>query len=121
MKIKYEISSTILYCQSKIIKKIYTPVLTSSNLHTSLDKLADGHGTKQNTGFSENWKANNIYDFAGNCYEFTQEADSTYSRAYRGGYYDYYGSLRPASYRLHNAPTSTISDHGSRPTLYLIP
>ena len=30
LKIKYEISSTKLYCQSKIIKKIYTPVLTSS-------------------------------------------------------------------------------------------
>ena len=85
------------------------------------DNTADGHGTKQNTGFSENWKANNIYDFAGNCYEFTQEAYNPYSRAYRGGYYDYYGSLRPASYRLYNAPTDTSSTYGSRPTLYLIP
>ena len=36
------------------------------------DNTADGHGTKQNTGFSENWKANNIYDFAGNFFELTQ-------------------------------------------------
>lgn len=39
MKIEYEISSTILYCQSKIIKKIYTPVLTSSyNDYTTFEK-----------------------------------------------------------------------------------
>ena len=29
---------------------------------------------KQNTGSNENWKANNIYDLAGNCGEYTQEA-----------------------------------------------
>ena len=45
---------------------------------------ATGHGSKQATGFSESWKANNIYDFAGNCWEFTQEADGAGSRAYRG-------------------------------------
>lgn len=108
MKIKYEISSTILYCQSKIIKKIYTPVLTSS-------------GTKQNTGYSESWKANNIYDFAGNCYEFIQEANGTNFRALRGGYYDGNGSGYPASSRGGSIPTSTDSYNGSRPTLYLIP
>ena len=34
----------------------------------------DGYGTKQITGYSEFWKANNIYDLAGNCFEWTQEA-----------------------------------------------
>ena len=29
---------------------------------------------KQNTGSNENWKANNVYDLAGNCGEYTQEA-----------------------------------------------
>ena len=38
------------------------------------DNTADGHGSPQNTGFSESWKANNIYDFAGNFSEFSQEA-----------------------------------------------
>ena len=37
----------------------------------------DGAGSKQDTGFSEYWKANNIYDLAGNCIEWTTEAEST--------------------------------------------
>ena len=57
----------------------------------------DKYGSKQNTGYSEYWKANNIYDLAGNCYEWTQEAIRTTYRGIRGGYYGYNGSLRPAS------------------------
>ena len=82
---------------------------------------ATGHGSKQNTGFSESWKANNIYDFAGNCYELTQEAYSTRYRACRGGLYDSNGSNTPVSYRVGGNPTNTFSFYGSRPTLYLIP
>ena len=82
---------------------------------------ATGHGSKQNTGFSESWKANNIYDFAGNCFEFTQEANSTNYRAIRGGYYSNYGSYNPASCRGGGIPTNTSGGVGSRPTLYLIP
>ena len=85
------------------------------------NNTADGHGTKQNTGSSESWKANNIYDFAGNCREFTQEANGTYGRAYRGGGYDANGSNSPASARGNNYPTYPDSCYGSRPTLYLIP
>ena len=83
------------------------------------DNTATGHGSKQNTGFSESWKANNIYDFAGNCWEFTQEAGFTDSRAYRGGGYNDPGSVSPASHRLSSFPTD--SSLGYRPTLYLIP
>ncbi len=85
------------------------------------DNTATGHGSKKNTGFSESWKANNIYDFAGNCLEWTQEAYGTYSRAYRGGYYGNFGSSNPASFRSSYTPTSPFSNIGSRPTLYLIP
>ena len=85
------------------------------------NNTATGHGTKQNTGFSESWKANNIYDFAGNCWEFTQEALSTNSRALRGGGCNNRGSSIPASYRGTSSPTDTNSGLGSRPTLYLIP
>ena len=91
---------------------------TWGNYHNN---TADGHGSKQNTGFSESWKANNIYDFAGNCWEFTQEAYNPDGRAYRGGSYNNYGSYSPASFRYYYPPTSTYSDYGSRPTLYLIP
>ena len=61
-------------------------------------------GSPQNTGSSENWKANNIYDLAGNCWEWTQEAGSTDGRAYRGGYYNGYGSNYPASACSFNNP-----------------
>ncbi len=85
------------------------------------NNTADGHGSKQNTGFSENWKANNIYDFVGNCWERTQEADGTVNRVDRGSVYYYDGSSQPASVRGSSYPTNTTNSDGSRPTLYLIP
>ena len=36
------------------------------------------------TGRNSAWKTNNIYDLAGNCWEWTQEAYSTFNRARRG-------------------------------------
>ena len=117
-------------------------ITDSSTWGNYKNNTADGHGTKQNTGSSESWKANNIYDFAGNCEEFTQEASFTNGRACRGGYYYYDGSDYPASDRYFGYPTGsgsgsgsrppassrglvspdiTISLTGSRPTLYLIP
>ena len=41
---------------------------------------------KKNTGSNEAWQANNIYDMAGNCTEWTQEAIG-WSRVARGGNY----------------------------------
>ena len=95
-------------------------ITDSSTWGNYSNNTADGHGSKQNTGFSESWKANNIYDFAGNCNEFTQEASNTGGRANRGGAFGN-GSLYPASYRYDFTPTYTNSVSGSRPTLYLIP
>ena len=67
-------------------------------------------GSLQNTGSSENWKANNIYDLAGNVWEWTQEAFNTRFRASRGGNYDVYGSTYAASYRIHFYPGVSDSD-----------
>ena len=96
-------------------------ITDSSTWGNYSNNTANGHGSKQNTGFSESWKANNIYDFAGNCFEYTQEAYSTVGRAVRGGYCSINGSRSPASSRYSHAPTGGSSDDGSRPTLYLIP
>ena len=85
------------------------------------NNTATGKESKQNTGFSESWKANNIYDFAGNCYEYTQEAGNAICRAYRGGFFSSKGSNSAASNRSYFHPTSTYNSLGSRPTLYLIP
>ena len=96
-------------------------ITDSSTWGNYSNNTADGHGSKQNTGYSESWKANNIYDLAGNCDEFTQEADGAGYRAYRGGFFNGNGSYGPASDRINTVPTGTFSYCGSRPTLYLIP
>ena len=64
-------------------------------------------GSPQNTGSSENWKANNIYDLAGNVEEWTQEANNTSNRAIRGGYCFYNGSFHPASDRYNGNPDNS--------------
>ena len=68
-------------------------------------------GSLQNTGSSENWKANNIYDLAGNVWEWTQEAGGTSRRAGRGGCYNLHGSDYPASNRANNSPDGSDSDY----------
>ena len=76
-------------------------------------------GSKQNTGSNEAWKTNNIYDLAGNCREWTQEAGSTGNRAFRGGNYDCSGDNNQVTSRYGIYPTFTYSNFSSRPVLYL--
>ena len=81
----------------------------------------EGHGEKQDTGFSEKWKANNIYDFAGNCSEWTQEACNTGYRARRGGSCNDTGFNFPATVRAYNSPGfSGSSSYSSRATLFIM-
>ena len=75
---------------------------------------------KKNTGSNENWKANNIYDLAGNCREWTQEANSSFGRASRGGLYGGDGCNFPAGHRNCDIPDiSSFSDIASRASLYI--
>ena len=78
----------------------------SSSWGNYKDNTEEGAGTKQNTGYKETWKANNIYDLAGNCREWTQEARYTNLRASRGNCYDHSGSnsSSSASYRNVDFP-----------------
>ena len=70
------------------------------------------YGWKQNTGYSEYWKANNIYDLAGNCGECTQEASSNHSRDCRGGNFRCYDSSNALALgRMNNSPDSDVNDH----------
>ena len=96
-------------------------ITDSSTWGNYTNNTADGHGREQNTGSSESWKANNIYDFAGNCWEFTQEANHVNYRVSRGGSCYGGGSVDPASSRSFSLPAGTRSYDGTRPTLYLIP
>ena len=58
----------------------------------------------------------NIYDLAGNCYEWTMEAYSTDYRVLRGGFY---GTADPVSIRYCNLPTIGNGYDSFRPTLYI--
>ena len=73
------------------------------NYGDSVGRAATNSGSRQPGGTNEYWKVNNIYDLAGNVWEWTQENYSTgTSRSGRGGYYDDDGDYRPAAYRYAN-------------------
>ena len=71
------------------------------------------------TGRNEAWKANNIYDLAGNVWELTTEASSSDGRDSRGGGCSGSGSDYPASCRSSFYPGNTDFCIGFRPALYL--
>ena len=64
-----------------------------------------------NTGKTTFTMANNIYDLAGNCSEWTQEADYSNFRASRGGNYYSVGSFFPASNLINNDPDGSNHDY----------
>ena len=78
-----------------------------------------GAGSRRPTGYSETWKANNIYDLAGNVYDWTLEAYSTNYRRFRGGSYNSSGVYEPASYRDSVAPTISSFSYGCRSALWM--
>ena len=84
---------------------------TANNYTEGTTGYEKNAGSLQNTGSSENWKANNIYDLAGNVWEWTQEAGGTSRRAGRGGCYNLHGSGYPASNRANNSPVSSDFDN----------
>ena len=88
------------------------------NYHNSLAPANKNSGTKRTAGFSENWKVKNIYDLAGNVWEWTSEASSS-DFIFRGGYYDTDGSVFPVSFRSHLDVSSLSRDLGFRLRLYI--
>ena len=83
-----------------------------------VDETGATKGTKQveNTGY---YAVKNVYDLAGNVYDWTLEAIYTYDRVQRGGYYNTTSSLDTgAANRTSYGPTASNSYHGSRVTLY---
>ena len=71
------------------------------------------------TGSSEYTKVNNIYDMAGNVYDWILELDHVYFRVLRGGRYNNGGSSYPASGRYISNPTNTSTQPGCRTSLYI--
>lgn len=93
----------------------FSYINTSGNTATK----SQGSRTKVPTGSTERNKANNIYDLAGNVYDWTMESHGSDSRYLRGGYYDSDGYLRPAYYRLNDVPNGSLTYYGCRAVLYI--
>ena len=71
------------------------------------------------TGSREKWCANNIYDFAGNVAEWTQEQKESSFRVIRGGGYFGNGNGYPVAYRGYDNPNEDYFSRGFRAMLYI--
>ena len=104
-------------------EKTYAEIRDSRTWGNYSDSTGDAianSGAKRATGYSEAWKANNIYDLAGNVQEWTIEALYTSCRDNRGGYCTVSGSGHPAfSHFGTYGPSGTSSVGGTRPALYV--
>ena len=81
---------------------------------------SSGSGSPINTGSNTTYESNGIFDLAGNCFEWTQEANSTSDRIVRGGYYNGSGSKGPASDRYNTYLSYEGSNLSSRATLCML-
>ena len=87
----------------------YKDALVTANDRTTVLK-ASGEEQKLNTGVTTFTMANNIYDLAGNVWEWTQEANLDFARAGRGGYFSRNSSDGSASERYVSVPFYTKLD-----------
>jgi hypothetical protein len=71
------------------------------------------------TGASDTFKAKNIFDLAGNVYEWTMVSYRDSGRVIRGGVYILNGSDSSASGSNYNVPYVSNNSFGFRPALYL--
>ena len=104
----FQLSQTGQYtvCSNYSLSSTWNPSTTSTTnfVDSSRNKIAqssDGNGILVTTGTSETNKVMNIYDIAGNVYEWTLEktSDTDSPRASRGGNFYNTGSYTPAAYR----------------------
>ena len=87
------------------------------NYSNSQAPADSGKGIKQVSGYNENWKTKNIYDLAGNVWEWTYEAYSS-DRVSRGGRYHDVAFAYPVSYR-EREPYNICGDLSFRIRLYI--
>ena len=77
-------------------------------------------GTLCATGNAESWRTHNIYDIAGNAFEWTQEALDSNKRIGRGGSAFHAGDTSNVTSRISIEPNSSSSWMSSRPMMYVL-
>ena len=100
-----------MYNSGNAEKKKYTYDSTGKGYYDSDSPIA--------TGKIDAYAVNNIYDMAGNVYDWTIEANDTSYRVPRGGCCDSYGSDYPASNRDNYSPRYSGDNYGFRVALYM--
>ena len=80
---------------------------------------SSGTGWALSTGALESAKVNNIYDMAGNMYEWTMEGHSNNLHVYRGGYYGCSGGDYPVAFSGTIYPYIGTDVYAFRPALYI--
>ena len=93
---------------------------TTNFVDSSRNKLAQssGNGILVTTGTSEKNKVMNIYDIAGNVWEWTLEKTSYSPCAGRGGVYCFTGSTDPAARRFDTSTADSDGITGFRVSLF---
>ena len=114
-----EVMTWLVRTGAKTDYEVNTDSSSWGNYNNSTGNAAEGSGTIRTSGYSEYWKANNIYDLAGNGFDLTQEAYSTFSRVRRGGNCDNSGSSIPASDRTEGSSGPDAYSRGSPPRVAL--
>ena len=126
-KEKYGVTSTLIYgIQWDAIMAWLDPAYTTRScdanslfVANSTGKGYYGQSSPTTTGSDANYAVKNIYDLAGNVWEWTMEAYTSTRRVYRGGYYNLSGEYSPASGRYSNTPSGSYGSIGFRSALYL--
>ena len=82
---------------AKTQEEVYSDSSSWGNYENSSGAAATDSGSPQTSGKNEAWQANNIYDLAGNYWEWTQESYRTNYRVSRGRYLQLFRFL-PSSF-----------------------
>ena len=101
------------------IENSYVSNSTGKGNYDENENTNDWKGKIAKTGSSPEYSIKNIYDMAGNVWEWTMEAYNTDLRIVRGGDYVASGSSDPASIRSNNRPFNFHDYIGFRIALYL--
>ena len=102
-----------------ISNSLYIVNSTNMGWYSNNKYSNSSHKTGIDLGTNAVNKVKNIYDMAGNMYEFIMEGYLSGNRAIRGGSFGNWGSGYPASYRANWTPGSLRDNIGFRIALYI--